>query len=103
MNFQNAQVGYTFPEHLTRKFHVSRLRLYVSCDNIVYWSKRQGLDPRYSFDGSTNANMNSPIRTNHFLCFPSPCSQQGVSRRLSRKEAPRPSRRSPNRMPVWLP
>ena len=63
LNFQNAQVGYTFPERLTRKFHVSRLRLYVSCDNIVYWSKRQGLDPRYSFDGSTNANMNSPIRT----------------------------------------
>ena len=63
LNFQNAQVGYTFPERMTRKFHVSRLRLYVSCDNIVYWSKRQGLDPRYSFDGSTNYNVNSPVRT----------------------------------------
>ena len=63
LNFQNAQIGYTFPERLTRKFHVSRLRLYVSCDNICYWSYRHGLDPRYSFDGSTNDNMNSPVRT----------------------------------------
>lgn len=63
LNFQNAQVGYTFPESLTRKVHVNRLRLYISCDNIIYWSKRQGLDPRYSFDGGTNSSVNSPVRT----------------------------------------
>ena len=33
------------------------------CDNIWYWSYRQGLDPRYSFSGSTNFASNSPIRT----------------------------------------
>lgn len=63
LNFQNAQIGYTFPERMTMKFHVSRLRIYVSCDNIIYWSRRQGLDPRYSFTGDTNYLVNSPVRT----------------------------------------
>lgn len=63
LNFQNAQIGYTVPEHITRKFHVSRLRLYVTCDNIIYWSRRAGFDPRYSFSGTTNAAVNSPVRT----------------------------------------
>ena len=63
LNFQNAQIGYTFPERITRKMFVNRLRLYVACDNIIYWSCRQGLDPRQSFTGATNNAMNSPVRT----------------------------------------
>ena len=63
LNFQNAQFGYTFPERMTRKMHVSRLRLYLACDNIIYWSRRQGLDPRQSITGATNSAMNSPVRT----------------------------------------
>ena len=63
LNFQNAQIGYTVPERLTRKIHVNRLRLYVACDNIWYWSRRQGLDPRQSFSGATSNAMNSPVRT----------------------------------------
>lgn len=63
LNFQNAQFGYTFPERMTRKLHVSRLRLYLACDNIIYWSRRQGLDPRQSITGATNSAMNSPVRT----------------------------------------
>ena len=63
LNFQNAQIGYTFPERVTRKLFVNRLRLYVACDNIIYWSCRQGLDPRQSFTGATSNAMNSPVRT----------------------------------------
>ncbi len=63
LNFQNAQIGYTFPERITRKLFVNRLRLYVACDNIIYWSCRQGLDPRQSFTGATSNAMNSPVRT----------------------------------------
>ena len=63
LNFQNAQIGYTLPERITGKFFVSRLRVYLACDNIVYWSRRRGLDPRYSFDGSTSNLVNSPVRT----------------------------------------
>lgn len=63
LNFQSAQIGYTLPRKITDKFKVSRLRVYVLCDNIFYWSSRQGLDPRYSFTGTTNYAVNSPVRT----------------------------------------
>jgi hypothetical protein len=63
LNIQNINVGYTLPANITKKFGVSTLRVYLACDNVVYWSKRRGLDPRYSFSGSTNYANYSPIRT----------------------------------------
>ena len=63
LNFQNAQVGYTIPERVTSKMHINRLRMYVACDNIYYWSCRRGLDPRQSFSGATSNALNSPVRT----------------------------------------
>jgi hypothetical protein len=63
LNFQNAQFGYSLPERVTQRLMISRLRVYVACDNIVYWSRRQGFDPRFSFSGSTNSAVNSPVRT----------------------------------------
>ena len=63
LNFQNAQVGYTFPAKLTQKIKISKLRLYVSADNIWYVSARDGFDPRYSFNGETNYATNSTVRT----------------------------------------
>ena len=63
LNIQNINLGYTLPANFTKKFGVSSLRVYLACDNVVYWSKRQGLDPRYSFSGSTNYANYSPIRT----------------------------------------
>lgn len=63
LNIQNAQIGYTLPQKWTKKVGVSRLRIYATCDNIWYWSYRKGLDPRYSFSGSTNNTVNSPVRT----------------------------------------
>ena len=63
LNFQNAQIGYTLPERVTRKLYVNRIRVYAACDNIIYWSRRQGLDPRQSFTGATSNAMNSPVRT----------------------------------------
>ena len=63
LNIQNAQIGYTFPQRMTRNMHFNKLRVYVACDNIWYWSCRQGLDPRQSFSGATSNAMNSPVRT----------------------------------------
>jgi hypothetical protein len=37
--------------------------LYVVCDNVWYWSRRKGLDPRQSMTGGSNNAMYSPIRT----------------------------------------
>ena len=66
LNFQNAQFGYTFPARTLSKYNISRLRLYMMCDNIWYWSYRQGLDPRQSFSGDTSAENYSPVRTVSF-------------------------------------
>ena len=63
LNFQNAQIGYTFPERISKKMRINSLRLYLSCDNIIYWSRRQGLDTRASFSGATTNATSSPVRT----------------------------------------
>ncbi len=66
LNFQNAQIGYSFPSRILSRIHLSRLRMYVTCDNIWYWSYRRGLDPRQSLSGSTSAESYSPVRTVSF-------------------------------------
>ena len=63
LNIQNAQIGYTLPASLVHKAKLGSVRIYATCDNIWYWSRRKGLDPRYSFTGETNYASNSPVRT----------------------------------------
>ena len=63
LNFQNAQIGYTIPSKCTQKMKVDKVRVYVACDNIKYWSRRHGFDPRASFSGGTNHEAYSPVRT----------------------------------------
>ena len=63
LNLQNVNIGYTFPEKLTSKIKISSLRLYVSAENLYYWSARKGFDPRQSFSSSTSASNYSPMRT----------------------------------------
>lgn len=62
-NIQNINVGYTLPNSITRKFFVDKIRIYLSCDNVWYWSRRQGLDPRQSFSGGSDHTVYSPVRT----------------------------------------
>ena len=63
LNLQNAQIGYTLPAKYVQRYHIGNIRVYVACDNIWYWSMRQGLDPRQSLTGATSSSMNSPVRT----------------------------------------
>ena len=63
LNLQNVNLGYTFPERISRKFLVSSLRIYAAAENVWYWSCRQGFDPRQSFSSSTTASHYSPMRT----------------------------------------
>lgn len=63
LNLQNVNLGYTLPEKWTRNILVSSLRLYVSAENLYYWSARKGFDPRQSFSSSTTASRYSPMRT----------------------------------------
>jgi len=42
---------------------INSLRVYMSAENVFYWSKRKGFDPRQSYDETTNATFYSPMRT----------------------------------------
>ena len=63
LNLSNITLGYTLPQKWTRKLGISRARVYLACDNVCYWSRRKGFDPRYDYGGSTNYANYSPIRT----------------------------------------
>ena len=63
LNLQNINLGYTFPADWTKKMAINSLRIYLSAENVCYWSKRKGFDPRQCFCGATNATYYSPMRT----------------------------------------
>lgn len=63
LSLQNIQLGYTLPQNLTSNLGVKNLRFYVTCDNVYYWSKRKGLDPRRSTSGAGASGVISPYRT----------------------------------------
>ena len=63
LNLQNIQLGYTVPKVLSSHLGVKQLRFYITCDNVYYWSKRKGLDPRRSATGNGADGVISPYRT----------------------------------------
>ena len=60
LSLRNVVIGYTVPQKLLGK--VQNLRIYLTGDNLWYISRRQGLDVRQSFSGSTGFNY-SALRT----------------------------------------
>ena len=63
LNIENINLGYTVPSKLSKKAQINSLRFYVSAENVFYWSKRKGFDPRQSYNRTTNATYYSPMRT----------------------------------------
>lgn len=66
---QNINIGYTLPNSLVRKLGLGNVRVYAAADNICYWSKRKGFDPRSAITDSsagygTNAAYSyTPVRS----------------------------------------
>ena len=56
LTFKNVTLGYTFPKEWMRKAHISNLRIYCQAENLYYWTKRKGFDPRM---GSLYGNYNN--------------------------------------------
>ncbi len=46
LTFKNLTLGYTLPKSITRHAHMDKVRVYVGAENIFYWTKRKGFDPR---------------------------------------------------------
>ena len=63
LNLQNINFGYTLPRKWTNKISVDKIRIYLACENVWLWSRRQGFDPRLSLIGSNNGATYSAVRT----------------------------------------
>ena len=63
LNIENINFGYTFPSKWTQKILINKLRLYLACENVAYFSARKGFDPRQSYSATTNATRYSPMRS----------------------------------------
>ncbi len=61
LSFKNITLGYSLTKEMLAN-KVNDVRIYLSADNLMLWSKRQGLDPRQYSNGTTGNNY-SPLRT----------------------------------------
>jgi hypothetical protein len=59
---KNITIGYTLPRKWTNKLKMDRLRVYVTGQNLYYWSARKGFDPRSSTTVGSYGDY-SPIRS----------------------------------------
>lgn len=62
---KNVVIGYTLPSRVLEKMKMSALRLSLTLDNICTFSHLDGMDPQYSFKGSTSYSY-SPSRVVSF-------------------------------------
>ena len=78
LTLQNINVGYTLPTKWVSKLRLQGIRVYMAGDNLYYWSKRKGFDPRGSFNGMTDATG-----YDSYLTYPSSrCISGGINIRF---------------------
>ena len=53
LRLKNLQLGYTLPRTLTHKLFVDRLRVFLSAENLITWTKYHGFDPEISSGGTS--------------------------------------------------
>ncbi len=65
LNIRNISMSYRFPKRWAEAIDLSGIRIYGSVENAYLLCARKGMDPQYSF-GGTSANDYSPARTFSF-------------------------------------
>ena len=63
LSLQNITLGYDLPKKWVNSIGLNGLHIAVSGENLTYWSKRKGLDPRINATGSISATKYAPART----------------------------------------
>ena len=56
-----ATLGYTLPQHITRKFGVRVLRIYVTGSNLFCWTKYTGFDPEVNIQRGLTPNIDCNV------------------------------------------
>lgn len=63
LSFKNLTIGYTLPKKITSRMKISKIRVYGAAENLCYWTKRTGFDPRFSALYGVYSGSNFPMRT----------------------------------------
>ncbi|MDD5150577.1 MAG: TonB-dependent receptor [Flavobacterium sp.] len=56
VRLKSLTLGYDFPENLVSKLSMSKVRFYLTAENLFTWTKYSGLDPELSIYGRSNDN-----------------------------------------------
>ena len=60
---QNITLGYNLPKKWMNSLVINGIHIAVSGENLTYWSKRKGLDPRINSYGGASNTKYAPART----------------------------------------
>lgn len=52
LRLKNLQIGYTLPQHISKKAGMSKLRVYVSGNNLLTFTEYSGMDPEVGHGGA---------------------------------------------------
>ncbi|MBD0254354.1 MAG: hypothetical protein ICV83_01440, partial [Cytophagales bacterium] len=61
LRVKNVQLGYTLPAALAGKVKLASLRLYVSGDNLLTFTRYSGIDPEFDAGGNTEKGIDMGI------------------------------------------
>jgi outer membrane receptor protein involved in Fe transport len=68
LSLNNLTVGYTLPKSWAKKLEMSNIRLYFAGENLFLLTKRQGMDPRYSY-GSGSMTSGSGLSNGSYTAM----------------------------------
>lgn len=61
LRLKNVQLGYTFPKIMVQKVALDQLRIYVAAQNLLTFTKYNGLDPEMGVDAALSSPLDMGI------------------------------------------
>jgi TonB-linked SusC/RagA family outer membrane protein len=62
LSLKSASIAYNLSSDVAKQIGVDKLKLFVSGDNLLLFTKRQGLNPQYNLSGTPSGNDYNPSR-----------------------------------------
>lgn len=66
LSLNNVRLGYTIPERFVNRMNISRFNMYVSGDNLLMFSRRDGFNPSTAESGNSNIYRYNPLTSISF-------------------------------------
>jgi hypothetical protein len=63
LSLNNVRVGFSMPQDFLKSINMYGLDVYVSGDNLLLFSKRDGFNPASSLNGASDTYRYSPMST----------------------------------------